>query len=96
MRERIYTLSKTINLKQLIDKIEEQDDEIMGDFELDYDAEITCIELYNTALERMVVITPQEVKFTFRAKEKIPDMLDSLKHLSNQLLLVSPKYKLLE
>ena len=92
----IYTLSKTINLKQLIDKIEEQDDETMADFELDYDAEITYIELYNTALERTVVITPQEVKFTFRAKEKIPDMLGSLKHLSNQLLLVSPKYKLLE
>jgi len=92
----IYTLSKSLNIAQLIDKIEEYDEESMEEFEIDYDAEVTYIELFNKRLGRTVIIRPHEVEFSFNAQESIPDMLDGLKELSNQLLLVSSDYKLLE
>lgn len=92
----IYTLSKAINLEALIDKIEEQDDDFFDDFEIDYDSEITFIELYSKPLGRTITIKSHEVEFSFQAIEKIPDMLEGLKELSNQLLLVSSEYKLLE
>jgi hypothetical protein len=92
----IYNLSKSLNLNQLIDRIEENDDEAMEDFEIDYDTEVTYIEFFSKKLGRTVIIKPHEVEFSFNAQEDIPDMLEGLKELSNQLLLVSSDYKLLD
>ena len=91
-----YTLSKTMNLEELIDRIEEKQDDVLEGFEIDYDSEITYVSLYSKELRRTVTITRHGIEFSFQAKEKIPDMLDGLKQLSNQLLIVSSDYKLLE
>jgi hypothetical protein len=92
----VYTLSKTMNLEELIDRIEEKQDEALKGFKIDYDSEITYVSLYNKELRRTVTIDRNGIEFSFQAKEKIPDMLDGLKQLSNQLLIVSSDYKLLE
>jgi len=92
----IYNLSKSLDLDQLIDRIEEYDEEATGDFEIDYDTEVTYIEFFSKGLGRTVIMKPDEVEFSFNAQENIPDMLEGLKELSNQLLLVSADYKLLD
>jgi hypothetical protein len=92
----LYTLSKSINVEELINRIEEADTDKLEDFEYDYNSRKTSLELSSKKLKRDIIVRATEIEIHFNAKEAIPQMLESLKDLSNQIALIFPKYRLLD
>ncbi len=85
-----------MNVEKLIRTIEESKAGTLKDFNYDYPSDKSSVTLSSETLGREITILDNEIKIHFRAKEEIPSMLKSLKELANDLVLISPNYKLLE
>jgi hypothetical protein len=90
----LYTLRGNIDVPELIGKIDEIG-EVPG-YDYKYNNKCSVLELRNKTLNRTIIIKEDEIEIHFKAMEKIPAMLDSLKELANQMLSFSPDYKLLD
>jgi hypothetical protein len=90
----LFTLSKPIDIEQLIIDIEESDliQEIFN-FEFEYDKSSLTLNDKNSG--RDIIIKSNVIEINFKVLEKIPSMLKSLKEISNQLALLPHNYKLL-
>jgi hypothetical protein len=91
----LYHLPNRINIRNFVNQLEHMDNEKLNGYSFDYDNECTRVVMTHLTIDREIVFKENYIKIVFKASESIPSMLEGLKEIANQLLLVNPTMKLL-
>jgi len=91
----MYYLPNEIDIKHFVNQLEDMDEEKLNGYSFKYNNECTKVVMKHSTFDREIVFKKDYIKILFKASEPIPKMLDGLKEIANQLLLVNPKMKLL-
>ena len=91
----LYHLPKQINIRDFVNHLESLDNEQLNGYRFSYDNACTKLVMSHETIDREIVFKESYIKIVFKASESIPSMLEGLKEIANQLLLVHPTIKLL-
>src|SRR5258708_1593330 len=85
-----YRFLKSVDLRELVRKIEAAKEAgTLGDFDYSHNAQVTLLKVVDSLKSRDFEISGDELKILFRAQEKMVEMLDSLKDISNKVASLS-------